>query len=180
MNKDHIDKYLKSRVKFAYSDENPEQRSITIDRFSKAFSLLPPDVLDLFTSGKRKLSIRLVENLDLPFGMLTRTDGPRNSRKYAISAFREQEEWPEDLFIGCFLRELAHVVCERPPEEEWPPSRGDRARFKESLELEADAMVWRWGLKHYSLRHLNATYPKHWAEKIAEDIEILLNTEKIH
>lgn len=180
MNRDHIDKYLKTRVKVAYSGSKSEQSSITLDRFSKAFSLLPPDILKLFTSDTLKLSIMITENLDIPFGMVTRAEGPKNSRKYTITAFKEQEEWPEDLFLGCFLRELGHVVCDRPPEEEWPQSRGDRARFKERLELEADAMVWRWGLKHYSLRHLNATYPKHWAERIAEDIEILLNAEKLH
>ncbi len=29
----------------------------------------------------------------------------------------------------------------------------------------ADAMVWKWGLRHYSMRPLYATYPEHWQKK---------------
>jgi hypothetical protein len=57
-----------------------------------------------------------------------------------------------------------------PPEDEWQATRGDRARFKEKLEHRSDAMVWRWGLRHYSMSYITATYPSHWVERIAEEI----------
>ena len=106
----------------------------------------------------------------LPLGMKTRTTGSASDRRYTIVVYHEHLSLAEDLFIGSFLRELGHVVAQLPPESEWPENRGDRARFKEHAENRADAMVWRWGLRHYSVRHLFATYPSHRAELILEAI----------
>ncbi len=123
----------------------------------------------------------LEPNLKIPFGMGTNTKREVNGYKYTIIIREEHEDWPEDLFLGSFLRELGHVVCARPPEDEWPATRGDRARFRERIEYLADAMVWRWGLRHYSMRHLHATYPQHWVEKIIVEIEkILQEDESLH
>jgi hypothetical protein len=152
--------------------------SKTAKRFEKAFSLLPADIFALFLSGARNLSIVIMPDVGLPLGMSTKSQGPPDARTYRIMLYEEQQEWPEDLFLGAFLRELGHVVAQRPPENEWPEARGDRARYKERLECVADAMVWKWGLRHYSVRHLTATYPSHWAEKIIVEIgKILLEDE---
>jgi hypothetical protein len=151
--------------------------SSAAERFEKALSLLPEDVLKIFLAGARNLTVVIMPDAGLPLGMSTRSQGPPEARTYRIMLYEEQQEWSEDLFLGAFLRELGHVVAERPPEVEWPKSRGDRARYKERLEYVADAMVWRWGLRHYSMRHLTATYPKHWVEKIVVEIGKILLEE---
>jgi hypothetical protein len=116
-------------------------------------------------------------NTALPLGMRTSSEGPPEARTYTIMVFREHEEWSENHFLGAFLRELGHVVAERPPESEWPTPRGERSRFREKLEYRADAMVWRWGLRHYSMSHLTATYQPHWVDRIVEEIGKILVKE---
>lgn len=165
-----IAEYVGRRVRLGRNSTNSSVRADTVGRIEKAFSLLPEDVLELFLSEKRLLTILVQPDLKIPFGMATTTARGARGSDYAITIRKEHEDWPEDLFLGAFLRELAHVVCERPPEDEWPAGRGDRARFRERMEYVADAMVWRWGLRHYSMRHLYATYPEHWAEKIIDEI----------
>ncbi|HMK37267.1 MAG TPA: hypothetical protein VK463_19490 [Desulfomonilaceae bacterium] len=170
--------YVRSHVRFGDIKSGQEIRSETLNRIEKTFLLLPDDALEAFLSGERNLTILIVPDLDIPYGMATTSTGPPAARKYTITAHAENLEWPEDLFIGALLRELAHVVARRPPENEWPQARGDRARYKERLEYVADAMVWRWGLRHYSIRHLTATYPEHWVERIIEEIEKVVLEDK--
>jgi hypothetical protein len=174
---DAITNYVRDHVRSGRTGKEWKVASSTSDRFEKAFSLLPEDVLRLFLSGARNLSVVIMPDAGLPLGMSTRSKGPPEARTYRIMLYEEQQEWPEDLFLGAFLRELGHVVAERPPEDEWPKSRGDRARYKERIEYLADAMVWRWGLRHYSMRHLTATYPQHWVERIVVEIGKILLEE---
>jgi hypothetical protein len=165
--------YLKSILVFK-TPKNKTQEELTFERLVKVFGLLPPDVAELFLTGKRVLTIRVLPDLQIPFGMRTEPSGKIYERNYTITIFNEHQSLPDDLFVGSVLRELGHVVAQRPPENEWPISRGERARFKEHLEHFADAMVWRWGLKHYSMRYLTATYPEHWVERIVKEISIIL------
>jgi hypothetical protein len=127
--------------------------------------------LNLFLSESRHLTVTVMADTALPLGMATRPEGSPGKRRYTIVSYLEHAAWPEDRFIGAFLRELGHVVGQRPREDEWPVARGDRARFKEKLEHRADALVWRWGLRHYSMSYLVATFPEHWVERIVVEIE---------
>ncbi|MGB6063394.1 MAG: hypothetical protein WBG50_01210 [Desulfomonilaceae bacterium] len=172
-----VAQYVREHVQFDRSGKSGKVISAAGKRFEKAFLLLPNEVLRLFLSGARNLTIVITPDPALPLGMSTKTQGPPNAREYKITVYDEHQEWPEDLFLGSFLRELGHVVAQRPPEDEWPTSRGDRARYKERLEYIADAMVWRWGLRHYSMRHLTATYPQHWVERIVVEIGKILLEE---
>lgn len=167
--------YVRDHVEFRTGETKHGTRSETLGRIGKAFGLLPEEVIDLFLSGSRSLAVLIVPDTGLPYGMSTASRGPADARVYTITVHEENQGWPEDLFLGAFLRELGHVVALRPPETEWPQSRGDRARYKERLEYIADAMVWRWGLRHYSIRHLTATYPEHWVERIVVEIGKILS-----
>ncbi len=173
-----VSKYVRDHVRSGRVGSDNKVALATAKRFEKAFSLLPQDVLGLFLSEMRDLQVVIMPDVGLPLGMSTKSQGPPDARTYRIMLYEEQQEWPEDLFLGAFLRELGHVVAQRPPEDEWPKFRGDRARYKERLEYIADAMVWRWGMRHYSMRHLTATYPPHWVEKIVVEIGKLLLEEK--
>ncbi len=168
--RDAIAGFVRKNARFASGLQHTDIQPVTRGRFEKAFSLLPEDVLDLFLSRHRSLAVIVTANSAFPMGMATSTEGPASSRRYTIVVYDEHQTWPENHFIGAFLRELGHVVAERPPEDEWPPGRGDRSRYKEKLECRADAMVWNWGLRHYSMSHLSATYPPHWVDRIVEDI----------
>ncbi len=103
--------------------------------------------------------------------MRTAVFGPRAWRRYEITVFEGLEDWSEAVFIGTFLRELGHVAAERPPENEWPEERRDRALLKERIECVADAMVWNWGLKEYSVAHISAVYSPHRVPEILADVE---------
>jgi hypothetical protein len=169
-----VERYVGTQVEFR-AKINKDLRTMTLNRIQKILSLLPGDALDLFLSGKRDLTVSIVPDLEIPFGMHTESQGSPKKRTYKISIYKEQLDLEEDIFIGALLRELGHVAAQRPPESEWPATRGDRARFKERLESVADATVWKWGLKHYSIRHITATYPEHWADKIIKEIaEVML------
>ncbi|MBI4963381.1 MAG: hypothetical protein HY913_08890 [Desulfomonile tiedjei] len=170
--------YVKSIVSLKASVVDRQSLSVFYERIGKAFSLLPEEVLDLFLKGSRKLVVVVMADTDLPLGMITKSEGHAKRRKYTVLTYAEHVNWPENHFIGAFLRELAHAVSEKPPKEEWPVARGDRARFKEKLEHSADALVWKWGLRHYSMSHLAATYPPHWVERIVAEIEKTLLEEE--
>jgi hypothetical protein len=140
----------------------------------QAFFLLPAKVRDRFLGGIPPLSILVLPDEALPVGMTTGVEVLQSTRTYLITMHSEHLDWPDKDFIGAFLRELGHVEGRRPPEDEWPIPRAERSKFREILECRADAMVWRWGLKEYSLAHLNRTYPAHWMERIVADIEAML------
>jgi hypothetical protein len=169
--------YVKGLVSFKAPIVDGNARSIFFERIEKSFALLPEEVLDLFLKGSRNLVVVVMADTELPLGMGAKSEGPAKRRKYMVLTYSEHSTWPENRFIGAFLRELAHVATERPPENEWPLQRGDRARFKEQLEHHADAMVWRWGLRHYSMSYLDATYPPHWVERIVVEIGRILLEE---
>lgn len=177
---DAVAAYVRAHVHMKPSPEQVRLFPALAGRFEKAFLLLPDETLELFLSGARSLSVDIMPDPGLPLGMRTRAAGTRSDRHYTITIYHEYLGLPEDLFLGSFLRELGHVVAELPPEREWPETRGDRARFKERLENRADAMVWRWGLRHYSIRHLTATYPSHRVDLIIEAIGQALLEEDGH
>jgi hypothetical protein len=172
-----ISTFVKQNLNCVKKDLNEGTRNTVFSRLEKVMSVLPDDVLDIFLSGSRPLTIRILPNTGLPIGMRTTSTGSAKMRRYEIIIRDEHAEFQEDLFIGSVLRELGHVVAEIPPEADWPSSRGDRARFKEKLELGADVLVWKWGLRHYDMRYLSATYPPHWVDKIVEDVEKMLLDE---
>jgi hypothetical protein len=176
-----IAQYVKRIVRLETELADRDFESLLYERLEKAFSLLPEEVLGLFLKGSRTLVVEVMADTQLPLGMATKSKGAVRKRQYVVVTYPEHAEWSENRFIGAFLRELGHVVAQRPPEEEWPVSRGDRARFKERLEYQADAMVWRWGLRHYSMSFLSATYPPHWVERIVEEIgKTMLEEEPVH
>lgn len=173
-----IANYVKGIVSFQARAVDRNARSIFHERIEKSFSLLPDEILRLFLKGSRKLVVVVMSDPQVPLGMATKSEGRAKKRKYSLLTYAEHASWPEDRFIGAFLRELAHAVAEQPPKDEWPALRGDRARFKENLEHRADAMVWRWGLRHYSMSFLAATYPPHWVERIIVEIGNVLQEEE--
>jgi hypothetical protein len=175
---DPVSKYVREHVSIRSPKNQVALFPSTAGRFTQAFSLLPEETLDLFLSGRRFLQVEILPDPGLPLGMKTQTRGSGSARRYTIIVYHEHFTWPKDLFIGAFLRELGHVVAERPPEDEWPADRGARARFKERIENLADAMVWRWGLRHYSMRQLYATYPSHRVEQIVAAIEKIVAEEE--
>ena len=165
-----IAQYVKRIVHLETEFADRDSESLLYERLEKSFSLLPEEVLGLFLQGSRALVVEVMADPQLPLGMVTKSKGPARKRQYVVVTYPEHANWTENRFIGAFLRELGHVVAQRAPEDEWPVSRGDRARFKERLEYLADAMVWRWGLRHYSMSFLSATYPPHWVERIVVEI----------
>ena len=174
---DSIERYVRGILRSGTVAEDSTRARGMIKRLVKAFGLLPPETADLFLLGDRRLTITISPDPGLPLGMRTTSRGPAESRHYTIILFEEHQTWPHDLFIASILRELGHVVASRPPEDEWPASRSERTRFKQMLECRADAMVWRWGLRDYSIRHLYATYPEHRVEKLVEEIGRMLLQE---
>ena len=174
---DSIETYVRGIVRFGPVAEDSPCGQDMIDRLVQAFKLLPAETADLFLLGNRKLTITIHPDPGLPLGMRTTSSGPAESRRYTIILFEEHHTWTADLFIASILRELGHVVAGRPPEDEWPASRSQRTRFREMLECRADAMVWRWGLRDYSIRHLYATYPEHRVEELIVQIGRMLLQE---
>jgi len=150
----------------------------TVTWIEKAFSLLPDPTAELFISGRRDLTVLLAPDPGLPLGMKSTSDGPSDARHYTITIFEELQELPEDLFVASFLRQLALVAEEIPPEEDWPAQRSQRSRLRELLEARADALVWDWGLKDQNLRFLAATYPPHIVEDIIASIESIRSGER--
>ncbi|MCA1962255.1 MAG: hypothetical protein LDL33_15865 [Desulfomonile sp.] len=144
----------------------------------KAFGLLPDAAADLFISGRRDLTVLLTPDPGLPLGMKVSSEGPTDARRYTITIFEELQELPEDLFIASFLRQLALVSEEIPPEEDWPAQRSQRSRMRELLEARADALVWDWGLKDQNLRFLEATYPPYIVKDIIASIEDVRSGER--
>ncbi len=169
-----IEKFVNSRL---IAKESPAKSRLSREicsRFVAAVKLLPDDEQELFLEERRRISIEMLADPKLPFGMRTISGGSLPNRHYTVFICEECCEWDENRFIGALLRELGHIVAEIPPEEEWPLSRGDRARFKEHSELVADCMVWKWGLRHYDMSFLVSTYPPHWVDRIVADIEKLI------
>lgn len=169
-----IEKFVNSRLIEKESSAKSKSSREICSRFVAAVKLLPDDELELFLTERRRISIDIIADPKLPFGMKTRSGGSFPTRQYTVLICEECSEWDENRFIGGLLRELGHIVAEIPPEEEWPISRGDRARFKEHSELVADCMVWKWGLRHYDMSFLVSTYPPHWVDRIVTDIEKLI------
>lgn len=172
-----VKEYVKTHVRYEVGDLNQDSSSRLDLRIAKAFSLLPQDVLNLFMSEERSLTIRIMPDPSFPLGMRTTSQGPIEARTYTIVVYREHLDMEENRFVGSFLRELGHAVIQSPPESEWPSSKAERAQLKEMLELRADAAVWSWGLRHYSMAHLWGAYPPHVADRIVVDIEKLLKDE---
>lgn len=171
-------KYVHSTVATDQSLKNLEHTQRMQALLVKAMNLLPVHEQDMFLSGARTLSIEIIRDPKIPFGMKTRSSGSKESREYTISICRECVDWTENRFLGAILRELGHVVAGLSPEEEWPELRGDRARFKEHVELVADCMVWKWGLRHYNMSYLTETFQPHWVDRIVKDIELLLESDQ--
>ena len=171
-------KYVNSRLICDEALTGSKYLEEILARLTKTFDLLPGAEQQLFFSGNRKIFINIVSDPKLPFGMKTRSITHKSGPRYTIFVCEECGEWPEDRFLGAFLRELGHVVAEIPPEEDWPATRGERARFKESSELLADGMLWKWGLRHYDMSYLVATFPSHWVDRIVSDIEKLLEHDE--
>jgi hypothetical protein len=149
----------------------------TLRLIQKALALLPEAVQEVLITGRLSLAVTVEPDPGLPRGMSAGSEDLAGGRFYTIVVHHEHIGWPKELFIGAFLRELGHVVAGRPPESQWPTERPERARFRERLECAADAMVWKWGLKDYSMRFLQATYPTHRAQAIADDIDKMLREE---
>ncbi|MBM4325864.1 MAG: hypothetical protein FJ118_01760 [Deltaproteobacteria bacterium] len=176
---DRIREYATKTVRLGSRLNDTALLRAVIARMTKTFSLLPPDALELFLSEARRLYITVMPDTGFPFGMKTKSEETPEIRRYAITMHKEHMEWSEDLFIGAMLHELGHVAARRPPEQEWPRGKKERAEFKERLEARADALVWKWGLRHYSMRHLTATYPEHYVERIVKAIAQTLLEEDL-
>lgn len=169
-----MQEYLNQKVVSEKTLANSKYFSDISSRVAKAMGLLPEESLQLFLGGIRNILFKIVSDPKLPFGMKTVSSGSSRSRIYNVLICEECGEWPESRFLGAILRELGNVIAEIPPEEEWPKIRGERARFKEFLELQADCRLWRWGLRHYDMAYLVATFPSHWVDRIVADIQKLL------
>lgn len=157
---------------------DPRLHRHIVARIDKAFALLPGPVQDLFISRTIGIVIMIEPDPGFPLGMRTTSSGPADNRLYSIVVLEEHGTWLEDRFIAALLHELGHVVARLPPPEEWPTSRAERAQFKEMLECRADCMVWKWGLKEYSMCYLTSTYPAHRIEAIVAQIEEMIENDR--
>lgn len=176
MTKQHrVLRYVRDSVHVGEGDGARAPES-SLERLTEVFVLLPPETLELFLSGQRSLCIKIFPTPRAAMGLRTTCTGPPSAREYTIILYQEHFDLPRDHFIGAVLRELGHVVANMPPEHEWPVERSDRAEFRENLETRADALVWQWGLKEYSLAYLHGTFPPHWVERIVKDIQQLMKT----
>ncbi|MGC8657972.1 MAG: hypothetical protein ACP5U1_02765 [Desulfomonilaceae bacterium] len=169
-----ISKYLDGIIEIKRMRLDDDKVRLTRSRIIKAFEIVPEDVLSLFLGGYRRLRIAIIPDATLSLGTRTTTQRVSGHLIYSLSICSEALDWPEDHFLGAILRELGHVTAELLPENEWPPERGARARYKESIECRADALVWSWGLRHYDMIFLSQTYPSHWVDKIVNDISMML------
>ncbi len=169
-----ISNYVEDRLDFKGIKPYKARIDVTQSRIIKAFDNLPVEILNLFLDGSRNLSIKIIPDPKLPFGMRTISKRSSNGLTYTLNICDEAQDWTEDHFLGAVLRELGHVTAELPPDDEWPLERGARARFKESVECRADALVWSWGLRHYDIIYLSETYPSHWVDKIVNDISMMI------
>lgn len=165
-----VGEYVRKTVSWEGPLKNLELADQTAERIEKALDLLPDEVMQGILSGESKIFIRVVPDAGFPVGMATRSEGKARKPQYIISIRDEHLKLDEDLFTASLLREFGHVVAKRPHDSQWPSGRAERAAFRERLEARADAMVWRWGLRHYSMRFLMATYPEHHLERILEEI----------
>lgn len=172
-----LEEFVRSRLIVSKSLSNLQPVQEICSRFVKALKLLPDHEKQIFLSSNRNMSIEIVGDPKVPFGMKTRSTGHSETRKYTVIICRECGGWDENRFLGALLREFGHIITEIPPDHEWPISRGDWARFKEHRELIADSMVWKWGLRHYDMSYLVSTFPSHWVERIVTDIEKLIQSD---
>lgn len=164
---DHVHGILKIEGNVAA----PGLKERSADLISQVLSLAPQDVLKTLLESDRSLAIRLSQDSGLPMPMKTTCKRHKGTNQYTIYMQPHHADLSRNVFIGAFLREIAHVVLEIPPKEEWPSDRRQRAEMKEDLELKADALVWSWGLRHYDLAYIWATFPNHIAEQLISDIE---------
>ncbi|MGC8605765.1 MAG: hypothetical protein ACP5VS_19040 [Desulfomonilaceae bacterium] len=171
-----ISDYVKRRLDFKGLKHDKSKIEATKSRVIRAFENLPLEILNLFLDGSRNLSIKIIPDPKLPFGMRTITERSSKELVYTLNICDEAQGWAEDHFLGAVLRQLGHITAELPPDDEWPKERGARARFKESIECKADALVWSWGLRHYDMIYLSETYPSHWVDKIVNDISMMMLT----
>jgi len=174
---DPIQDLVSTSVRFGETVGDPSVHRCMIACIEKAFALLPGHVQDLFISRTIRVVIMVKPNPGFPVGMSTASSGPAGNRLYSIAVLEEHGTWPEDRFIAAFLHELGHVVAKLPPRAEWPTSRAERAQFKEMLECRADSLVWKWGLREYSMRYLDSTYPAHRIEAIVAQIERMIEDD---
>ncbi len=173
-----VSDYVERIVGFGESCSAPRCHHDSTERIKKAFDLLPDEVTNQFLSGEIRLTVIVEPEPFIPMGMKIRADGPLELRRFTVAVFQGQLEWPEDVFIASFLREIAQAAAGRPPEEEWPTKRGERSRFREMLENQADLMLWKWGLREQDIRFLTATYPPHRVDEIVEAIDEMLRAEQ--
>ncbi len=172
-----LERFVRSLISEPKSPTASHHIAEICSRIAMALKLLPDDERDTFVSGRRKLSVEIVREPKIPFGMKTRSTTGIENREYTIFVCEECGEWEQNRFLGALFHEFGHIISEIPPEEEWPITRGDRARFKEYRELLADCVVWKWGLRHYDVSYLIATFPPHWVDRIITDIEKLMATD---
>lgn len=170
-----IQRYVAQTIKIHERSGDTSLKNRAAPLIEESLSIIPPKALELFLGGERDLTIFIGPGSRLPMVMKTSSERHSSGRVYTIQLTPEHLELPKNVFMGNFLRELGHVVNSIPPMEDWPSQRKQRAQMKERMELRADAVVWQWGLKHYNISYIMATYPQHIADQIISDIEEYLS-----
>ncbi len=95
-----ISNYVKRRLDFKGTKSNKSRVDVTESRIIKAFDNLPLEILNLFLDGSRNLSIRIIPDPKLPFGMRTITKRSPNGLVYTLNICDEAQDWAEDHFLG--------------------------------------------------------------------------------
>ncbi len=160
----------------AFEDTNPPSGMMdkARHRIAQTLDLLPDRAFDLFLNHHRDVAFRVLVQSDVPLGMRTLVSGPKHARQYSILLYDDQLHWKEKLFHGALLRELAHVVLEKPAPFELPVNRRERSMHIEHMEHRADALVWRWGLRDYSVHFISQTYPAQYVDRILMHVADLM------
>ena len=109
-----IQQYLTGRVRGLVGPPGSSLDHKTTARLQKAFALLPSETQDVFLSGTIDLVVIVAPNPALPMGLHTTCQGLRDDRCYTIIMYEEHQDWSEEVFIGAFLRQLAHLFVGRP------------------------------------------------------------------
>ncbi len=164
---DHVRSILKIEGKI--SDQEIQEQIVGL--VTEVMKIAPEEVSRELLERERSLTIHVTQDSGLPMPMKTTCKRDKGVNRYTIAMQLHHVDLSRNVFVGAFLREIAHVVLEIPPEQEWPTDRRIRAEMKKDLELKADSQVWSWGLRHYDIAYIWATFPNHIAEQLISDIE---------
>ncbi len=101
-----VSDYVERRLDFKGIKPDKSRIDVTEYRIIKAFDSLPLEILNLFLNGSRILSIKIVPDPELRFGMRTIAERSSNGLAYTLNICNEAQDWAEDHFLGAFFQRI--------------------------------------------------------------------------